>query len=57
MGGQPKSEASSLSSPDVRALWEEPTEALPQNQREEAEGILSLQGEEDAKELSAFTRG
>jgi len=30
MGGQPKSEASSLSSPDVRALWEEPTEAIPQ---------------------------
>src|SRR2546429_5416088 len=25
MGGQPKSEASSWSSPDVRALWEEPT--------------------------------
>jgi hypothetical protein len=42
MGGQPRSEASSLSSPGVRALWEQPTEAIPQNQREEAEGILSL---------------
>src|SRR5947208_9377693 len=30
MGGQPKSEASSWSSPDVRALWEEPTEAISQ---------------------------
>src|SRR5712691_9326816 len=30
MGGQLKSEASSLSSPDVRALWEEPTEAISQ---------------------------
>jgi hypothetical protein len=29
MGGQRKSEASLLSSPDVRALWEEPTEASP----------------------------
>ena len=47
MGGLPKSEASSLSSPDAKALWEEPTEAIPQNQRQEAEGILSLQGEED----------
>jgi hypothetical protein len=40
-----------LSSPDVRALWEEPTEAIPQNQREEAVGTLSLQGEEDVNEL------
>jgi hypothetical protein len=47
MGGQPKSEASLLFSPEVRALWEEPTEAIPQNQRQEADGILSLQGEED----------
>src|SRR5712691_4982020 len=30
MGGQPKSEASSWSSPDVRALREEPTEAISQ---------------------------
>jgi hypothetical protein len=37
-------EVPSLSSPEVRALWEEPTEAIPQNQREEAEGILSLHG-------------
>src|SRR6266852_410963 len=33
MGGQPKSEASSLSSAEVSRLWEEPTEAIPQNQR------------------------
>src|SRR5882762_3753817 len=43
MGGQPKSEASSLSSAEVRRLWEEPTEAIPQNQREAA-GILFLLG-------------
>src|SRR5439155_6926637 len=43
MGGQPKSEASSWSSPEVRALWEEPTEAVPQNQWE-AVGILFLLG-------------
>jgi hypothetical protein len=49
MGGQPKSEASSLASPDVRALWEEPTEAIPQNQRDQAVGILSLKGVEDVK--------
>src|SRR5947207_5354724 len=48
MGGQPKSEASSLSFAEGRRLWEEPTEAIPQNQRE-ALGILSLQGEEDVK--------
>jgi hypothetical protein len=39
-----------LSSPEVRALWEEPTEAIPQNQPEEAEGILSLPGEEFVKQ-------
>jgi hypothetical protein len=44
MGGQPNSGASSLSSPEVRALREEPTEAIPQNQRERAEGILTLPG-------------
>jgi hypothetical protein len=49
MGGPPRSEASSLSSPDARALWEEPIEAIPQNQREKAEAILSLEGEEDVK--------
>src|SRR6266705_2269175 len=43
MGRQPKSEASSLSSAEVRRLWEEPTEAIPQNQREAA-GILFLLG-------------
>ena len=43
MGGQPKSEASSWSSAEVRRLWEEPTEAIPQNQREAA-GILFLLG-------------
>jgi len=37
MGGQPKSEASSLSSAEVRRLWEEPTETIPQNQREAQE--------------------
>jgi len=47
MGGQSKSEASSLSSPEVRALWEEPTEAIPQNQRDQAVGIRSLKGVED----------
>jgi hypothetical protein len=36
MGGQPKTEASSLSSPDVMALWEEPAEAIPQNQRDQS---------------------
>jgi len=50
MGGQRKSEASSLSSPEVKRLWEEPTEAIPQNQRE-AVGILSLQGEADVNWL------
>jgi hypothetical protein len=39
-----------LSSPEVRALWEEPTEAIPQNQPEEAEGILSLPEEEFVKQ-------
>src|SRR5437762_10415161 len=43
MGGQPKSEASWLSPAEVRRLWEEPTEAIPQNQREAA-GILFLLG-------------
>src|SRR6267378_5044052 len=43
MGGQPKSEASSWSSAEVRRLWEKPTEAIPQNQREAA-GILFLLG-------------
>jgi hypothetical protein len=43
MGGQPKSEASSLSSAEVRRLWEEATETIPQNQREAA-GILFLLG-------------
>jgi len=43
VGGQPKSEASSWSSAEVRRLWEEPTEAIPQNQREAA-GILFLLG-------------
>ena len=42
MGGQPKSEASSLSSAEVRRLWEEPTEAIPQNQREAAEILFLL---------------
>jgi hypothetical protein len=42
MGGQPKSEASSLSSPDVSALWAEPTEAIPKNQRDQSVGIHSL---------------
>jgi len=32
MGGQPKSKASSQSSAEVRRLWEEPTEVIPQNQ-------------------------
>ena len=50
MGGQRKSEASSLSSAEVKRLWEEPTEAIPQNQRE-AVGILSLQGEADVNWL------
>jgi len=45
MGGQPKSEASSWSSAEVRRLWEEPTYGLSQKQRE-AVGIFSLQGEE-----------
>src|SRR6266513_1618164 len=43
MGRQLKSEASSWSSAEVRRLWEEPTEAIPQNQRE-ARGILFLLG-------------
>jgi len=43
MGGQPKSKASSQSSAEVRRLWEEPTEVIPQNQRETV-GILSLLG-------------
>src|SRR6266550_3879179 len=50
MGGQPKSEASSLSFAEGRRLSEEPTEAIPQNQRE-AVGILSIQGEEDVNWL------
>src|SRR5712691_8363090 len=41
MGGPPKSAASSWSSAELRRLWEEPTEAIPQNQREAA-GILFL---------------
>jgi hypothetical protein len=53
MGGQPKSKASSFSSLEVRALWEERTEAVPQNR--ETVGILSLKikgplkGGEDVK--------
>jgi len=43
MGGQPNSKASSQSSAGVRRLWEEPTEVIPQNQRETV-GILSLLG-------------
>jgi hypothetical protein len=50
MGGQPKSEASSLSSPDVRALWAEPTEAIPKNQRDQAVGGCQLHEREDAEE-------
>jgi hypothetical protein len=56
MGGQPKSEASSLSSPDVRALWEEPTEAIPKNQRDQAVGIHSLKGLEDVKSATPLFR-
>ena len=41
-----------MSSPDARALREEPTEAIPQSHREEAEGILSLQGKEDVNLVS-----
>jgi hypothetical protein len=55
MGGQPKSEASSLSSPDVRALWEEPTVAILQNQRDQAVAI-HYKGVEDVKE-SRFRYG
>ena len=53
MGGQSKSEASSLSSPELRALWEEPTEAIPQNQRDQAVGIHSLKGVEDVNAVLA----
>jgi hypothetical protein len=53
MGGQPKSEASSLSSAEVRRLWEEPTETIPQNQREAA-GILFLLGRGGCQRKVAF---
>jgi len=56
LAGQPKSEASSLSSPGVRALRDEPTEAIPQNQREEAEGILSRQGPVKERRMSTGGR-
>jgi hypothetical protein len=52
MGGQPKSEASSLSSPDVRALWEEPTEAILQNQWDQAVGIHFLKEWRMSKDVS-----
>jgi hypothetical protein len=45
MGGQPKSKASSLSSAEVRRLWEEPTEET--GPKPGSVGILALYGEED----------
>ena len=54
MGGQPKSEASSLSSAEVRRLWEEPAEETGPTSG--SVGILALQGEEDVKSSHTHRR-
>jgi hypothetical protein len=45
-GPQEKSARFTLSSAEVRRLWEEPSEAISQNQRD-AVGILAIYGAED----------
>src|SRR5437879_13507704 len=58
MGGQPKSEASSLSSPDIRALWEEPTEAISQKPaRGRRNPLPSGRGGCQRREKPGFVRG
>jgi len=51
MGGQPKSEASLLSSAELRRLWEEPTEETGPTSG--SVGILAACGGEDVKDRLA----
>src|ERR1700722_3918336 len=52
MGGQPKSEASSLSSAEVRRLWEEPTEEI--GLKSDSVGIHATCGAEDVNVSHRF---